>query len=934
MKNLLNPKLLFVVNTVPAVVLFLLFAGQYSIIKSLLEETSRQLWIVFGASLLVLVILNFIYALWLILKKREISIVYCFVALACYISFLYAYAMNYHNFFPIAIPFWMMDAYLFFYPGTFLMPTIFYSLFALVVSFQIRLIETRQWLGLLFAVAIPVIWYLSYQIILPLWQPVFGNFLIHTIAILLIASTLAFLFFLIKAVYFFVSTRVGTLQKYRLIWLIPITLILPIAGLIVNNNGIFGTFPKGFFGNFSNYWFFILTVLNSVLICLPSLQNKTYRLVLFLGRVTTFAFTLYFFLVFLPFLPLSIFLMIAVGIGFLMLTPLMLFIVHVNELFVDFAFVKEHFQKRKIVAATVACFLLIPLIITATYRWDKAVLNEALEYVYSPDYSKKYSIDENSMKNMLHDIKEHKKEIDIIAFQGTPFLSWYYTRIVFDNLTLSDAKINMMESVFSGESYYHQLRPTDILNSNVKISNIFTKSDYDKERGIWTSWIDLEITRRAVENQNIGFAEYATVFNIPEGCFISDYYLNIGERREPGLLVEKKAAMWVFNKIRSENLDPGLLHYLNGNRISFRVFPFSAGEKRKTGIEFIHKEPVNLSIDGHTVKLGNDTPVENIEMTGAVYVAAKQKQHLPRIKRKPYLHFLLDASLGNEEAAEKLIQQVDHFTKMNAALLTDARISFVNTYIETMPLDDKWSARYRSSSFEGGYYLDRAIKKALFDSYTQQEESYPVLIAVTDNFSKALIHNDFSDWQFTFPEDDKFYELNKDGKLFSHLFTKDPMQGKLINKLDVSKQVLAYKLTDGKEIYLPDNGKPSLVPKGNAFIAASHDMQEKNWMSGAMMQGMWYTQTLYPKSFEKDPFALVKLSFISKIMTPATSYIVVENEAQKAMLLKKQQQVLSGNKNLDLEEETQSMSEPGLLLMAVLFGFVLCFLKKRKRQPV
>ena len=934
MKNLLNPKLLFVVNTLPAAVLFLLFAGQYSIIKSLLDETSRQLWILFGVSLLVLVILNFIYALWLTLKKREISIVYCIVALACYISFLYAYAINYNNFFPLAIPFWMMDAYLVFYPGTFLMPTIFYSLFALVVSFQIRLIERRQWLGLLFAVAIPVIWYLSYQIILPLWRPVHDDFYIHAIAILLIASTLAFLFFLIKAVYFFVSTRAGAFQKYRLIWLIPITLILPIAGLIVNNNGIFGTFPKGFFGNFSNYWFFILTVLNSVLICLPSLQNKTYRLILFLGRITTFAFTLYFFLVFLPFLPLSIFLMIAVGVGFLMLAPLMLFVVHVNELFVDFAFVNEHFQKRKIVAACVACFLLIPLIITAVYKWDKAVLNEALEYVYSPDYSKKYSIDENSMKNMLHDIKEHKKEIDVIAFQGTPFLSWYYTRIVFDNLTLSDAKINMMESVFSGERYYYQLGSIDIRNSNVKISNIFTKSDYDKERGVWTSWIDLEITRRAVANQNFGFAEYATVFNIPEGCFISDYYLYIGERKEPGILAEKKAAMWVFNKIRSENLDPGLLHYLNGNGILFRVFPFSAGEKRKTGIEFLHKEPVSLSIDGHTIKLGNETPVENVEMTNAVYVAAKQKQFLPRIKRKPYLHFLLDASLGTEEAAEKLIQQVEHFTKMNAALAKDARISFVNTYVETVPLDDKWSARYKSSSFEGGYYLDRAIKKALFDTYTQQEESYPILIAVTDNFNKALIHNDFSDWQFTFPEDDKFYELNKDGKLFSHSLTKDPNQGKLINKLDISKHVLAYKLTDGKEIYLPDNNKPSLVPKGNALVAADRDMQEKNWMSAAAMQGMWHSQTLYPKTSLKDPFALVKLSFLSKIMTPATSYIVVENEAQKAMLLKKQQQALSGNKNLDLEEETQSMSEPGLLLMAVLLGVVLYFLKKRKRRLV
>ena len=67
-------------------------------------------------------------------------------------------------------------------------------------------------------------------------------------------------------------------------------------------------------------------------------------------------------------------------------------------------------------------------------------------------------------------------------------------------------------------------------------------------------------------------------------------------------------------------------------------------------------------------------------------------------------------------------------------------------------------------------------------------------------------------------------------------------------------------------------------------------------------------------------------------MTPVTSYLVVENEAQKAILKKKQEQVLSSNKSLDLGEDTQRMSEPSFILLTVLLGLVLWCRQKRQRK--
>jgi hypothetical protein len=65
-------------------------------------------------------------------------------------------------------------------------------------------------------------------------------------------------------------------------------------------------------------------------------------------------------------------------------------------------------------------------------------------------------------------------------------------------------------------------------------------------------------------------------------------------------------------------------------------------------------------------------------------------------------------------------------------------------------------------------------------------------------------------------------------------------------------------------------------------------------------------------------------------MTPVTSYLVVENEAQKAILKKKQQQVLTSNKSLDLGDDVQRMTEPSFVLVAGLLGIVLWYRQKRK----
>ncbi len=823
------------------------------------------------------------------------------------------------------------------------MPTLAYSLFILVVQFTQKDKEHNAWINFLIAISIPILGYLFSQIILPLWKYLGDKFRfnLHVFLIFIIVITLVFLFFLIRGTFIIINKKSKNFQKHHLIWKIPITIIFPLFGLIINNHGFPTSFftedNAGIFGNFNNIWFYILALANGILLCLPEFKNKRNRLFLFIGRNITFAYTLYFFLVFLPFLPLSVFAIIGIGSGFLMLAPLVLFIIHANELSKDVRHLKTWISKKLIITISVLGFLVIPTFITLSYLKDKHVLNETLAYLYSPDYSKKYDIDKKSLQKTLNVINGHKNYRngqDMVMFSHKkPYLSSYFNWLVMDNLTLSDKKINFIERIFFGETSF-ELPPERMWKDHVEITHISSNSTYDKTQQAWKTWVDLEITNK---NKHGGFAEYATTIDLPDGCWISDYYLYVGDKKEYGILAEKKAAMWIFSQIRNENKDPGILHYLTGNKVAFKVFPFSKNEVRKTGIEFLHKEPLQLTIDNHTINLGNQqaqNQFKNIETENIIYVSSQEKQALQKVKRKPYFHFLIDASTGKKSHATDFIERIEKVLNTHKPLVENAKVSFVNTYVNTTSLDENWEEQYKNQPFEGGFYLDRAIRQTLFDAYKNTSKTYPIMVVVTDSIQQAILEKDFADLKFTFPENNLFFNLDENGMLQEHSLIKNPTKqlSKTHRECMFCDTVLAYKLPNGSIAYLPNNNQPSIVLKKDIFDVTEKDIKEKNWLSALTMQGQWLSQILHPETSDKGWLNLVKYSFISKIMTPLTSYLVVENEAQKAMLKKKQKQVLSGNKSLDLGEDTQRMSEPHLLWLIVLFGIILWFRKRKKRQ--
>lgn len=943
MKNLLNPKWIFIINTLPVIILYFIFIREYQIIKSLLEPKNLKYWVDFGTVLAFFTLLNFFYALTLVFLKKQISPIYGAISLLIYIPFLYIYSVHAADVIPFTIPAWMLPNNMFVSVGTFLMPTLAYSLFILVLAFTPEKKEGQKdyktWLNFVFAIGIPLFWYLFFQVIFPFWNYVDNEFSTHALIIFIIILTVLFLFFLVRGLYLISTKKSKVFKKYQLLWKIPFAFIFPLLGLLLNNGYIFSKLSYnsgGIFGDFNNFWFYILAAFTGILMCLPEAKNKNLRIFLFIAKSITLAFTVYFIIVFLPFLPLSILLIAAFGLGFLTLSPLILFVIHISEMSKDFVYLQSLFSKKMLWLIAFMGFILIPVLITINYSTDKKVLNKTLDYVYSPDYSKNYKFKNKRIDKILKNIKSNKNNERGMLF-GTriPYLSSFYNWIVLDNLTLSESKIKKIDNIFSNNSDYIEYNNDIINNENVKITDLTSNCIYDSVQNVWKSTIDFEITNTDSASWR---AEYYTSIELPEGCWISDYYLFVGDKKESGILAEKKSALWVFLNIKNENRDPGILYYEFGNIVAFRVFPFAPNEVRNTGIELIHKEPIELIIDNQHIKLGDSTKkiISEYNNSFVDYVSVEKKSKLNIIKRKPYYCFVVDASYNADKSKNDFISRIENLLSKNLISSENAQIYFAGTFVKNYPLASDWKDKYNELECSGGFYLDRAIKTILYNSYIENSGNYPVIVVVTDTLYKAVLENSYADLEFTFPESELFIELTKDNRLVTHslLNNRTNILSDSI-KYDFDAEALIYEYDNGKTAYLPNNNKPSIVLKQDKFDINIEEIKPKEWNSALLMQAKWMMQQLHPEISQIEWQNLVKYSFMSQIMTPVTSFIVVENDAQKEILKRKQKQVLSGNVNLDAgENPVQQMSEPGIILLSLILFFLLALLKKRKKTKI
>jgi hypothetical protein len=143
--------------------------------------------------------------------------------------------------------------------------------------------------------------------------------------------------------------------------------------------------------------------------------------------------------------------------------------------------------------------------------------------------------------------------------------------------------------------------------------------------------------------------------------------------------------------------------------------------------------------------------------------------------------------------------------------------------------------------------------------------------------------------------------------------------------------VLAWPDEKEPREFLPDNGEAGILLKKSDLSKAVADLSGTGWENGLTLQGMWMSMQMHPSRTEKLRLSILRNSFRSHIMTPLTSFIALENEAQRQAMMRKKERVLSAHKALDIGEERE-MAEPPLwtLFILLLLIWAVNVLKKKR----
>jgi hypothetical protein len=954
-----RPLFLLWVMVLPQILLLIFNYSSWTLVNGEMSAIQKQMSFeifgfeaaVFAAGLICIAIFQFI--------KKAVPLLVCVALFLINIGYLWLITSWLYKLLPASVTIWIFtpDEALY-YQYIFMMPVIFYTGLRLsCIRLPISKVKDIS-ITVATLVVVPLCSYFFMHILFMIEKA--WNIPSLILTILFVGATIITMVAFIR-ILVYIYLWLNNYKAGHLVLLLIVGLAAPLAGLALNS-----TIP--FPCDFQSLSVYVLAVING-LVLLISFQEGTKREVFaWFLRCLLYPFSLYFFLVFLPFLPLSLLAIIAMGSGFLILAPVALFIVHTRKLFDEGKRVANLLGLKGALLLFAIGFAVMPSVIAVRASLDRHALIKAIDAVYNPDYAQPtIGIKPESVKHSLLKLREMKEGIFL------PFISTFYNKVVFNGMVLPDYKMNEMYLMvfgedmpksgssdsfnFSGRMNFRN-QPITMPERNVEISNLKVK---EKQEGEFIR-ADIELT---LNNRGEAQSEFVTDIQLGQGVLVSGYWLNINGEKVSGRIFEKKTAMWIYHMIRDvARRDPGLLIYKSDNVLKLSVYPFVKDEQRLTGIELLYPagmKPV-VKIDGKFLDIGSNPAQEPKKLLVAkssnntsILVPNGVLMALPAVRRKPYLHFIVDSSASAKNSfasfGAKMVKLAAGFTSAAECKITLANYESTDLTNECVSVDQiekmMVSIPEKSISFKGAFCYERAIKQKLleYDSMLvkdfKDEFSVPIYIIVKSPNSKTIIIGDMSAFERFVPDTEAYYFIKDNDTLFAK---KNGREESIVSEIAVPEPVVLFKSGNLIRACAKNSGW-GFIDLSNDTEIQIYDPNEKKFKSineivqldsnTPYTQGLAalerYRKTIYSPQILNDELPeIVKISKDCGVMNPLTSYIVVENSAQSKMLERKEQQKLNSNQALEFDEFMESPAPPIVFLMP--FAFVLLTMKRMRNN--
>lgn len=717
----------------------------------------------------------------------------------------------------------------------------------------------------------------------------------HVIAVSLLALTFLFFVGLLRGL--FQLTRLMGQRSGRTAGVMVCALVLPFLGLALN---LAIPFPA----DFANPWPWALSAYTA-LVLLPKPRSDGAGLFLYFLQSAAGPFVLYFFLLFVPFLPLAIPAIIVFGTGFLILSPTILFRFYTREMYGYWLKLRETYPASKVIAVAVAGFLVLPALFVADVEIERRNFKALLEWHTEEDY------DEPAKPMPCSQVLAEKimSNVNDFAFGAEiPFLSSWRSFRVYDGMYLADNLRNELNVRVLGKKYgeddwernWRNAFGAEMFGANPGRRNarggsslwriVRPERTMDFDASAEPSG-DALYTVKVAAAPASGNNELILKFKLPAGAWIEGMRLKLADGTwKQARASERKAAEWVYRKITEQRLDPSIVTLDTPTEGTFKIFP--VGEKGREA---------ELAI-----RLPSKSATPNVVSFAAVPPPPKTKRKMGKDGKWKY------ETEPKKELVWKDVANPDYSASPEIYRAAGAAVSVVGADWMEAHLDAL--KKLKTAGAEDGI----AVRVREFDGNDRElwSKLRREVRAAAREFAEK---GEFSDFGFKNDTIDAAYEKVDDAKMAilrrefpgQAGFKDSPVEGWFfLPKVGGGKAAVPYRKGQGAVVFAALEGAVEIGGK---------------WAEGAKA---WELEN---KAFLKPALdvraELLKATRESGALTTKSAYIAVETTAQEKGLRQKEAEALFGNQNLEFEEP-ESSDAPGMLLM---LAFVAIFFALRKR---